>query len=172
MADPTGARQRTINSFFDSPRFPIKALPVIVTAGTPPPPPPPPPPAAANGTSPPPQSNGTVLGAPKLMLAIPVYSQRSINRFLERGLTFQVTATRPVADVDVRLFEVLGTGLRPMGSAFRVAPGPAGAKLTVEATRFARGKLSSRGRRTFRAIARATGRDGAIATTSSTFHVY
>jgi hypothetical protein len=27
MADPTGARMRTMNSFFDSPRFPIKALP-------------------------------------------------------------------------------------------------------------------------------------------------
>jgi hypothetical protein len=27
MPDPTGARMRTMNSFFDSPRFPIKALP-------------------------------------------------------------------------------------------------------------------------------------------------
>jgi hypothetical protein len=25
--DPTGARMRTINAFFDSPRFPIKELP-------------------------------------------------------------------------------------------------------------------------------------------------
>jgi hypothetical protein len=27
MADPTGARMRTMNAFFDSPRFPIKELP-------------------------------------------------------------------------------------------------------------------------------------------------
>jgi hypothetical protein len=170
MADPTGARQRTINSFFDSPRFPIKALPVIAVEGAVTPPPPPPP-AATNG-APPPPATATALGAPKLTLAIPVYKQRSLNRFLESGLTFRVTASRPVEDVDVRLFEVLGTGLRPMGSSFRVGPAPAGAKLTVEATRFARGKLRSRGKRTFRVIARATGHDGTIGTTSSTFHVY
>jgi len=27
MPDPTGARMRTLNAFFDSPRVPIKALP-------------------------------------------------------------------------------------------------------------------------------------------------
>jgi hypothetical protein len=27
MPDPTGARMRTLNAFFDSPRFPIKELP-------------------------------------------------------------------------------------------------------------------------------------------------
>ena len=27
MADPTGARMRPVNAFFDSPRFPIKELP-------------------------------------------------------------------------------------------------------------------------------------------------
>ncbi len=173
MADPTGARQRTINSFFDSPRFPITSLPAIA-AEVPVAPPPPPPPAAgapaAAGAPPPPPAAAP--GAPKLTLAIPVYSQRSIKRFLAAGLTFRVTASRPVADVDVRLFEVLGGGLRPMGSAFRVAPGPAGAKLTVEATRFARGKLSSGGRRTFRVVARATTAGGTSATTSATFHVY
>lgn len=169
MADPTGARQRTINSFFDSPRFPIKALPVIAVQDAPPPPPPLPPPAATGG---PPPTSAAAAAAPKLTLAIPIYSQRSIARFLASGLAFRVTASRPIEDVDVRLFEVLGTGLRPMGSAFRVGPGPAGAKLTVEATRFARGKLRSGGRRTFRVIARATGRDGAIGTTSSTFHAY
>jgi hypothetical protein len=172
MPDPTGARQRTINSFFDSPRFPIKALPVIAEAAAGAPPPPPVAPASTNGTSPPPAATATAPGAPKLTLAIPVYKQRSLNRFLETGLTFRVTASRPVDDVDVRLFEVLGTGLRPMGSAFRVGPGPAGAKLTVEATRFARGKLSSRGRRTFRVVARATGRDGTVGLTSATFHVF
>jgi hypothetical protein len=173
MADPTGARQRTINSFFDSPRFPIKSLPAIVTDGAPAPPPPPPAPAASNGATATSPATATAQAvAPKLTLAIPVYGQRSLSRFLASGFMFRVTAGTPIDDVDVRLFEVLASGLRPMGSAFRVGPGPAGAKLTVEATRFARGKLGSGGKRTFRVVARATGRDGAIGTTSSTFHVY
>jgi hypothetical protein len=29
MADPTGARMRPINAFFDSPRFPIDVLPSV-----------------------------------------------------------------------------------------------------------------------------------------------
>jgi hypothetical protein len=29
MADPTGARMRPINAFFDSPRFPIKVVPSV-----------------------------------------------------------------------------------------------------------------------------------------------
>ena len=50
MADPTNARQRSINSFFDSPRFTIKELPAIpdeaaAAAG-----------AAARGAAPPPPS--------------------------------------------------------------------------------------------------------------------
>jgi hypothetical protein len=174
MADPTGARQRTINSFFDSPRVPIKALPLIEeeVVVTPPPPPPPAAPATADASSKPAASTAAP-AAPRLTLAIPVYSQRSIHRFVEQGLVFEVRSDREVADVDVRLFEVLASGQqRPMGSAFRVAPGPAGAKLRVEPTRFARDKLGAGGRRTLRAVARATGRDGAVGTASATFHVY
>ena len=171
MADPTGARQRTINSFFDSPRFPIKALPPIAEEVAVTPPPPPPRPAAADGSSKPPPPAAP--GVPKLTLAIPVYSQRSLHRFVEQGLVFEVRSDRAVADVDVRLFEVLASGqLRPMGSAFRVSPGPAGARLRVEATRFARGKLGSGGRRTLRAVARATSGDGKVGSASATFHVY
>jgi len=171
MADPTGARQRTINSFFDSPRFPIKALPAIAVEEVVTPPAPPPAPTSADAPSKP-AATAAQPGAPKLTLAIPAYSRRSIHRFIETGLVFEVTADRAVADVDLRLFEVLAGGLRPMGSAFRVAPGPGGAKLRVEATRFARGKLGSGGRRTLRAVARATGRDGTVGTASATFHVY
>jgi hypothetical protein len=174
MADPTGARQRTINSFFDSPRFPIKLLPVIpVTAGPPPPPPPPPPPAAApaGAAAPPPPPPPKPAAPPKLTLYLPASGSRSVRRFLDAGLNFKVTANQPLGDADVRLFEVVGTQLRPMGSAFRVAPGPEGATVRVEATRFARSKLHGSGARTFRAIARGTGRDGQVGTTSATFRV-
>jgi hypothetical protein len=170
MADPTGARQRTINSFFDSPRFPIKALPVIaeeqapgLTATAPPPAPPPP----AAGT---PTTSSAAPSRPVLTLALPVASQRTVRRFLDEGLLFAVGADRDVSDIDVRLFEIVGKHLRPMGSAFRLEP-PDPARLKVEATRFARSKLGSRGRRTFRVVARATSRDGAVGTTSATFRV-
>jgi hypothetical protein len=171
MADPTGARQRTINSFFDSPRFPIKALPAIAEEVVTPPPPPPPPPAAAGAPATPPPAAAAGPGAPKLTLYLPSSGSRTIHRFVEHGLNFRVTANRPVQDVDVRLFEVVGTFLRPMGSAFRLAPGPNGAKLSVESTSYSRSKLRSGGTRTFRVVARATGRDGAIGTTSATFRV-
>ena len=123
MADPTNARQRTLNSFFDrrasrsrscrrSPTRRCRAAP---------------PPAAAH--APP----------PTLTVALEPAAKRTLKAFLADGLLVKVAADRPLADVELRLFEVLAGGrLRPLGSAFKAEPTPKGANLRVEPTRFAR----------------------------------
>jgi hypothetical protein len=157
MADPTGAQMRTINSFWDAPRYAIIELPPLPDA-----------PAATPVPAPAPQSAPLPV-PPKLSLFLPATKSRRVKAFMEHGLAFKVTTDKPATDVEVRLFEVLHTGLRPLGAAFRVEPGPGGALLKLEPTAFARGKLKGRGKRTVRAQATATGRDGLVGRTQADF---
>ena len=95
MADPTNARQRSINSFFDSPRFAIKELPAIPDEALPLPAPPPTVPAAAG---------------PALTVSLEPAAKRTLKGFLGDGLLVKVAANRPLTDLEVRLFEVLSSG--------------------------------------------------------------
>lgn len=164
MADPTGARMRTINAFFDSPRFPVKALP--------------PHPEDADGpvASPAPVASGSPAAAPtpagpKVTLRLPAAKFRTRKALLASGLPFMVTTDKAVSDVEVRLYEVLATGLRPLGVAFRSEPAAAGATLRVELTAFGRTKLKTAGRRKLRAVVMATGRDGTTGRAQVSFDV-
>jgi hypothetical protein len=158
VTDPTGARMRTINAFFDSPRFPIKTAPFPTepAAVVPEPTPTPTTPdvgAPAPGPAAPPLP-------PTLQIFLP--KTRSTKRFLTTGLAFKVTASKAVSDVEVRLFQVLpGGGLRALGGAFRQDPGPA-PTLVVHASDFARVKLKSRAKRHLQVVAIAVGRDGTV----------
>jgi hypothetical protein len=161
MADPTNARQRTLNSFFDSPRFAIKALPEIpdepvATAA----------PAAV--------APAVVAAPPTLKLALEPAAKRTLTAFLEHGLLITVAADRPLADVDARLFEALADGtLRPLGAAFKVAPTPAGAHLRIDATRFARSRLrrAGTGSRSVQLQLTGTDRNGIVGKLRSSFHL-
>ena len=177
MTDPTNARMRTLNSFFESPRFALKALPVVpdepeVT-------PTPTPTATATPTVTPvplaaaPAPVTVAAAPPALTLALQPAAKRTLKAFLAEGLLVKVSASRPVVDVEARLFEVLAGGaLRPLGSAFRVEPGPEGATLRIEATRFARSTLKrGKGTRTLQLEATATGRDGVVGKSRSTLHL-
>jgi hypothetical protein len=157
MADPTNARMRALNSFFDAPRFPIKTL-----SGIPEPvPAPAAPPAAAPAAI-----------APALTLGLAPRAKRTVRGFLSDGLLVKVTASRPIVDVEARLFEVLSTGLRPLGASFRVEPGPRGASLRVEPTRFARSKLArAKGAHQVQLVVTAIGRDGAVGSQRSVFEL-
>src|SRR3954464_13932741 len=105
MADPTNARMRTLNSFFESPRFAIKELPTIADDPVP-------------AT---PQPALAAPAPPKLTLALEPTATRTRTGFLDAGLLVKVTADRPLADLEVRLFEQLaGNRLRPLGAAFKV----------------------------------------------------
>jgi hypothetical protein len=165
MTDPTNARMRTLNSFFDSPRFAIKALPAI--ADEPAPEPPSAPAPAATAPAP------VAVTPPALTLALQPAAKRTLKAFLADGLLVKVTSSRPVVDVEARLFEVLAGGaVRPLGSAFRVEPGPDGATLRIEATRFARSRLKrGKGGRGVQLAVTATGRDGVAGTARSAFHL-
>jgi hypothetical protein len=167
MTDPTNARMRTLNSFFESPRFALKALPVVPDE---PEPTPTPTPATLAAT---PAPVAVAVAPPALTLALQPAAKRTLKSFLADGLLVKVSASRPVVDVEARLFEVLaGGGLRPLGSAFRVEPGPDGASLRIEATRFARSALKrGKGTRTLQLEATATGRDGVVGKSRSTFHL-
>ena len=159
MADPTNARMRTLNSFFDSPRFAIKELPAIADD----PLPAAPQPAAPSLTAPVP---------PALTVALEPAAKRTVRGFLDAGLLVKVSANRPLADLEVRLFEQLaGNKLRPLGAAFKVEPDPAGASLRIEPTRFARTRLRTKGRRPVKLQVKGTDRAGLTATTTSTFHL-
>ncbi len=160
MADPTNARQRSINSFFDSPRFTIKELPAIPDEAVPlPAPPPAAPPAAA-------------VAAPTLTLSLQPAAKRTLKGFLSDGLLVKVAANRPLTDLEVRLFEVLPTGkLRPLGSAFKVEPTPAGASMRVQPTRFARTRLRTKGVRSVQLQIKGTDRAGITGTATSSFHL-
>jgi hypothetical protein len=166
MADPTNARMRTLNSFFDSPRFAIKALPEVpdepVAA-----------PAPAPVATAPPAAAPPAVAGPALKLALQPAAKRTLKAFLADGLLVKVTAGTALVDVEVRLFEVLSSGaLRPLGSAFRTEPGPEGATLRVEATRFARSRLKrGKGRRSVQLKVTGTGRDGLAGTATSSFHL-
>ena len=157
MADPTNARQRAINSFFDSPRFTIKELPAIPDE---PLPLPAPPPAAA------------APAAPTLTVSLEPAAKRTLKGFLGDGLLVKVAANRPLTDLEVRLFEVFSTGkLRPLGAAFKVEPNPAGASLRVEPTRFARTRLRTKGARSVQLQVKGTDRAGIAGTATSSFHL-
>jgi hypothetical protein len=159
MADPTNARQRAINSFFDSPRFAIKELPAIPDEALPLPAPPTVPAAIAPL-------------APKLTVSLEPAAKRTLKGFLGDGLLVKVAANRPLADLEVRLFEVLSTGkLRPLGSAFKVEPAPAGASLRVVPTRFARTRLRTKGARSVQLQVTGTDRAGIAGTVKSSFHL-
>ena len=156
MADPTNARQRAINSFFDSPRFTIKELPAIPDEPLPLP------------TAPP---TAAPLG-PKLTVSLEPAAKRTLKGFLGDGLLVKVAANRPLTDLEVRLFEVLSTGkLRPLGAAFKVEPNPAGANLRVEPTRFARTRLRTKGIRSVQLQIKGTDRAGIAGTATSSFHL-
>jgi hypothetical protein len=159
MADPTGAQMRTINSFWDSPRYAIVELPPLAPDAIPAP------------AAPTPQEAAKPV-PPKVSLFLPTEKGRRTKAFLEQGLTFKVTADKPATDVEVRLFELLPAGLRPLGAAFRVEPGPSGAHLKLEPTAFARGKLKARGKRKVRALATVTGRDGLVGRTEADFTLH
>jgi hypothetical protein len=163
MTDPTNARMRTLNSFFESPRFALRPLPTIPDEPVVVPAP------APVVTAPAP----VAVAPPALTLALQPAAKRTLKAFLSDGLLVQVTASRAVVDVEARLFEVLaGGGLRPLGSAFRVEPGPDGANLRIEATRFARSSLKrGKGARAVQLEAMATGRDGLVGRSRTTFHL-
>ena len=165
MADPTNARMRTLNSFFESPRFAIKALPEIPDepASLPAP--------APVATVAPPSAPAVV--GPVLKLALQPAAKRTLNAFLAEGLLVKVTSNRPLVDVEARVFEVLSGGaLRPLGSAFRAEPGPDGASLRIEATRFARSSLKrGKGPRSVQVKVTGIGRDGVAGTATSSFHL-
>ena len=160
VADPTNARQRTLNSFFDSPRFPIKELPFVADEPVPhgaPPPAAPAPPAPAG---------------PVLTVALEPAAKRTLRAFLDTGLAVKVSANRPLVDLELRLFEVLGGGkLRPLGAAFKVDPDPGGANLRIEPTRFARTRLRTKGARSVQLQAKGTDRTGLTGTMKSSFHL-
>ncbi len=156
MADPTNARQRAINSFFDSPRFTIKELPAIPDEVLPLPAPP----AVAAPL------------APKLTVSLEPAAKRTLKGFLGDGLLVKVAANRPLTDLEVRLFEVLSTGkLRPLGAAFKLEPNPAGANVRVEPTRFARTRLRAKGARSVQLQVKGTDRAGVTGTATSSFHL-
>ena len=160
MADPTTARQRAINSFFDSPRFVIKELPAIPDEAVLLPAPPPAAPAAA------------APAGPTLTVSLEPAAKRTLKGFLGDGLLVKVAANRPLADLEVRLFEVLSTGkLRPLGSAFKIEPAPAGASLRVVPTRFARTRLRTKGARSVQLQVTGTDRAGLRKTATSSFHL-
>jgi hypothetical protein len=159
MTDPTGARMRMINSFWDSPRYPIVDLPPFPSE----------PAAVATPTPTPAAGAGPAPAPPKVNLFVPASKGRKVKAFLEDGLPFKVTTDKPATDVEVRLFELLPEGLRPLGVAFRVDPGPDGAHFTLPATRFAKVKLKTHGKRKVRAIATATGRDGTVGKAQADF---
>jgi hypothetical protein len=178
MADPTNARQRTLNAFYEAPRFTVKALPVVPDPGEPEPEPTATPvPVAATPVGTPGPTAPAVPAAtpapPVLVLALQSAAKRTLKGFLADGLLVKVTADRPLADVEARLFEVLEAGkLRPLGSAFRVEPGPEGAALRIEATRFARSRLArGRGRRSVQLRVSGVGRDGLAGTARSSFEL-
>ena len=166
MADPTGARMRTINAFFDSPRFPVKALPPHPEDADGPVASPSPAPAASISPAAVPTPAG-----PKVTLRLPAAKFRTRKALLASGLPFMVTTDKAVSDVEVRLYEVLATGLRPLGVAFRSEPAAAGATLRVELTAFGRTKLKTAGRRKLRAVVMATGRDGTTGRAQVSFDV-
>jgi hypothetical protein len=165
MTDPTNARMRTLNSFFDSPRFALRPLPTIPDEPVVVPAP------APVVTAPAPVP--VAVAPPALTLALQPAAKRTLKAFLVVGLLVKVSASRPVVDVEARLFEVLaGGGLRPLGSAFRVEPGPDGATLRIEATRFARSTLKrGKGTHSVQLEVTATGRDGVVGKSRSTFHL-
>jgi hypothetical protein len=166
MADPTNARMRTLNSFFDSPRFTIRELPAIgdepVTEHAP-----------APVATAPPVTAPLAAVPPVLTVALQPAAKRTLKAFLADGLLVKVTSNRPLVDVEARIFEVLSTGaLRPLGSAFRAEPGPDGASLRIEATRFARSRLKrGKGGRSVQLKVTGVGRDGLAGTASSSFHL-
>jgi hypothetical protein len=168
VADPTGARMRTINAFFDSPRFPVKVLPPHPEDADGP--------VASPSPSPVPAAPGSPAAVPtpagpKVTLRLPAAKFRTRKALLASGLSFMVTTDKAVSDVEVRLYEVLATGLRPLGVAFRSEPAAAGATLRVEVTSFGRSKLKAGGRRKLRAVVMATGRDGTIGRAQVSFDV-
>ena len=174
MADPTGARMRTINAFFDSPRFPVKALPPYPgdadgPVASPAPAPAPPAPSSPPPTAPPPTAPAPT--GPKVTLLLPAAKFRTRRSLLASGLPFKVVTDKAVSDVEVRLYEVLASGLRPLGVAFRSEPAAAGATVRVELTSFARTKFKAVGRRKLRAVATATGRDGTTGRVQVSFDV-
>src|SRR3954447_8903057 len=156
MADPTNARMRTLNSFFESPRFAIKELPTIADDPIP-------------AT---PQPAVTAPTPPTLTVGLEPAAKRTLKGFLDAGLLVKVTANRPLADLEVRLFEQLaGNKLRPLGAAFKVEPNPAGASLRVEPTRFARTRLRSKGSRSVQLQVKGTDRAGLTKTAVTSFHL-
>ena len=157
MADPTNARMRTLNSFFESPRFAIKELPAIQDdpVVVSPAPAPAAPPAVA---------------APVLTVSLEPAAKRTVKAFLDTGLVVRVATNRPLTDLEARLFEVLAGGkLRPLGSAFKVET--AGATLRVEPTRFARTRLRKKGARPVQLQVRGMDRAGVVGTTKTSFHL-
>src|SRR3954451_16815468 len=109
MADPTNARMRTLNSFFESPRFAIKELPTIADDPIP-------------AT---PQPAVTAPTPPTLTVGLEPAAKRTLKGFLDAGLLVKVTANRPLADLEVRLFEQLaGNKLRPPRPRFKREANP------------------------------------------------
>lgn len=177
MADPTGARHRDFDIPVILPRFAFKELPV--TAETPA--------APTTATCAPGTTTTTTttvqvpgptvlvastgVAAPVVKLGLPAQSRRRSATLRSAGLAFTVESSKPIADVEVRLVQLLDKGhKRPLGAVLKVPDGGTKAGLTVLPTPFARGKLALPSRkRSVRAIAVVTARDGSVGQASADF---
>jgi hypothetical protein len=161
MPDPTNARLRDFDIPVVMPRFDFITLPAA--------------PATTASCATPPATALTLAAsagvpAPVVKLGLPASGKRKSAYLREHGLPFSVAADKPIADVEVRLVELLDGGrLRPLGVKVVLEPVKGAVHAVVLPTPFAAKTLTARGRRSVRAIAIVTAWDGSAGQTHADF---